>query len=246
LKRKNFKLTIQYDGTDFYGWQVQAKGRTVQGDIEKALSIIYPDEKITLFGAGRTDAGVHALGITANVKLPSKLSSNELLQALNGNLNQDVRIDSTEEVEDDFHARFSATAREYEYRFVKLFSPVSRNYTTPLKWEIDKNLLNECAELLPGKHDFTSFCKATAEVDNKICTVFFSNWEESDEMLIFKIKANRFLQHMVRYLAGTMLEVARGRYALSDFNSLLRNKKTKAVVVRAPAQGLYLKKVYYE
>jgi tRNA pseudouridine38-40 synthase len=246
LKRKNFKLTIQYDGTDFYGWQVQAKGRTVQGDIEKALSIIYPEEKITLLGAGRTDAGVHALGITANVKLPSKLSSNELLQALNGNLNQDVRIDSTEEVEDDFHARFSATAREYEYRFVKLFSPVSRNYTTPLKWEIDKNLLNECAELLPGKHDFTSFCKATAEVDNKICTVFFSNWEESDEMLIFKIKANRFLQHMVRYLAGTMLEVARGRYALSDFNSLLRNKKTKAVVVRAPAQGLYLKKVYYE
>ena len=239
-------MTIQYDGTDFYGWQVQAKGRTVQGDIEKALSIIYPDEKITLFGAGRTDAGVHALGITANVKLPSTLSSNELLQALNGNLNQDVRIDSTEEVEDDFHARFSATAREYEYRFVKLFSPVSRNYTTPLKWEIDKNLLNECAELLPGKHDFTSFCKATAEVDNKICTVFFSNWEESDEMLIFKIKANRFLQHMVRYLAGTMLEVARGRYALSDFNSLLRNKKTKAVVVRAPARGLYLKKVYYE
>ena len=239
-------MTIQYDGTDFYGWQVQAKGRTVQGDIEKALSIIYPDEKITLLGAGRTDAGVHALGITANVKLPSKLSSNELLQALNGNLNQDVRIDSTEEVEDDFHARFSATAREYEYRFVKLFSPVSRNYTTPLKWEIDKNLLNECAELLPGKHDFTSFCKATAEVDNKICTVFFSNWEESDEMLIFKIKANRFLQHMVRYLAGTMLEVARGRYALSDFNSLLRNKKTNAVVVRAPAQGLYLKKVYYE
>ena len=239
-------MTIQYDGTDFYGWQVQAKGRTVQGDIEKALSIIYPEEKITLLGAGRTDAGVHALGITANVKLPSKLSSNELLQALNGNLNQDVRIDLTEEVEDDFHARFSATAREYEYRFVKLFSPVSRNYTTPLKWEIDKNLLNECAELLPGKHDFTSFCKATAEVDNKICTVFFSNWEESDEMLIFKIKANRFLQHMVRYLAGTMLEVARGRYALSDFNSLLRNKKTKTVVVRAPAQGLYLKKVYYE
>ena len=239
-------MTIQYDGTDFYGWQVQAKGRTVQGDIEKALSIIYPEEKITLLGAGRTDAGVHALGITANVKLPSKLSSNELLQALNGNLNQDLRIDLIEEVEDDFHARFSATAREYEYRFVKLFSPVSRNYTTPLKWEIDKNLLNECAELLPGKHDFTSFCKATAEVDNKICTVFFSNWEESDEMLIFKIKANRFLQHMVRYLAGTMLEVARGRYALSDFNSLLRNKKTKAVVVRAPAQGLYLKKVYYE
>ena len=243
---QNFKLIIQYDGTDFHGWQIQPKGRTVQGDIENALSIIYPNEKITLTGAGRTDAGVHALGITANVKLPPKLSSNKLLQALNGNLNQDVRIDSAEVVDDDFHARFSATAREYEYRFIKLFSPVTRNYTTPLKWEIDKKLLNKCAELLPGKQDFTSFCKETAEVDNKICTVFNAYWDVSREMLIFKIKANRFLQHMVRYLTGTMMEVARGRYALSDFNSLLRNKKTKAVVVRAPAKGLFLNKVYYD
>ena len=239
-------MTIQYDGTDFHGWQVQAKGRTVQGDIENALSIIYPEEKITLLGAGRTDAGVHALGLTANIKLPSKLSANELLQALNGNLNQDVRIDSTEIVEDDFHARFSATARKYEYRLVKAFSPVTRNYTTALKWEIDKNLLNKCAELLLGKHDFTSFCKATAEVENKICTVFTSNWEESNEMIIFTIKANRFLQHMVRYLVGTMLEVARGRYTITDFQSLLHCDNPEAVIVRAPAQGLFLKKVYYE
>ena len=239
-------MTIQYDGTDFHGWQVQAKGRTVQGDIEKALSIIFLGEKNTLLGAGRTDAGVHALGLTANVKLPAKLSASELLQALNGNLNQDVRIDSTEIVEDDFHARFSATSREYEYRLVKAFSPVTRNYTTALKWDIDKNLLNKCAELLSGKHDFTSFCKATAEVENKICTVFTSNWEESNEMLIFTIKANRFLQHMVRYLVGTMLEVARGRYTITDFQSLLHCDNPEAVIVRAPAQGLFLKKVYYE
>jgi len=151
-----------------------------------------------------------------------------------------------EVVEDDFHARFSATAREYEYRFVKVFSPVTRNYTTHLKWEIDKNLLKECAELLHGKHDFTSFCKATAEVENKNCTVFYSNWDEFDDKLIFNIKANRFLQHMVRYLTGTMLEVARGRYTLANFKSLLKNKKTEAVVVRAPAHGLFLKKVYYD
>ncbi len=239
-------MTIQYDGTDFHGWQIQAKGRTVQGDIEKALSIIYAEEKITLLGAGRTDAGVHALGLTANIKLPAKLSANELLQALNGNLNQDVRIDSTGIVEDDFHARFSATAREYEYRLVKAFSPITRNYTTALKWEIDKNLLNKCAELLLGKHDFTSFCKATAEVENKICTVFTSNWEESNEMIIFTIKANRFLQHMVRYLVGTMLEVARGRYTITDFQSLLHCDNPEAVIVRASAQGLFLKKVYYE
>ncbi len=246
MKKENFKLTIQYDGTDFHGWQVQAKGRTVQGDIENVLSIIYPEEKITVLGAGRTDAGVHALGLTANVKLPSKLSANELMKALNGNLNQDVRIDSAGVVEDDFHARFSATAREYEYRLVKAFSPITRNYTTLLKWNINKNLLNDCAKILVGEHDFTSFCKATAEVENKICTVFDSKWDEANEMIIFTIKANRFLQHMVRYLVGTMLEVARGRYTLEDFQNLLTNEKSKPVVVRAPAQGLLLKKVYYE
>ena len=232
MKKENFKLTIQYDGTDFHGWQVQAKGRTVQGDIENVLSIIYPEEKITVLGAGRTDAGVHALGLTANVKLPSKLSANELMKALNGNLNQDVRIDSAGVVEDDFHARFSATAREYEYRLVKAFSPITRNYTTLLKWNINKNLLNDCAKILVGEHDFTSFCKATAEVENKICTVFDSKWDEANEMIIFTIKANRFLQHMVRYLVGTMLEVARGRYTLEDFQNLLTNEKSKPVVVR--------------
>ena len=239
-------MTIQYDGNDFHGWQVQAKGRTVQGDIEDALSVIYPDEKITLIGAGRTDAGVHALGQAAHIKLPPKLSADELQQALNGNLNQDVRIDKVDEVGDDFHTRFSATAREYEYRLVKHFSPVTRNYTTPLKWEIHNKLLNECVELLPGKHDFTSFCKATAEVENKICTVISASWEETEEMHIFRIKANRFLQHMVRYLVGTMLEVARGRYTILDFNNLLNNENTNAVVIPAPAQGLYLKKVYYD
>ena len=244
--RKNYKLTIQYDGNDFHGWQVQAKGRTVQGDIENALSVIYPDEKITLIGAGRTDAGVHALGQAANIKLPNKLSAEELQNALNGNLKRDVRIDNVDEVNDDFHARFSATAREYEYRLIKQYSPVTRNYTTPLKWEIDNKLLKECAELLLGEHDFTSFCKTTAEVENKICTVFSANWEETEEMHIFKIKANRFLQHMVRYLVGTMLEVARGWYTILDFNNLLKNENTNAVVVRAPAQGLYLKKVYYD
>jgi tRNA pseudouridine38-40 synthase len=238
-------LTIQYDGSDFHGWQVQARGRTVQGDIENALSVIYPDEKITLIGAGRTDAGVHALGQTAHINLPTKLSADELLQAINGNLNQDVRIDFVEKADDDFHARFSATAREYAYHIVKHFRPVTRNYTTPLKFKVDVKILNKCAYILPGEHDLTSFCKATAEVDHKLCNVHSATWEESEEMLIFRVKANRFLQHMVRYLVGTMLEVARGRYTSSDFESLLNNKQTKAVVVRAPAQGLFLKKVYY-
>ena len=238
-------MTIQYDGSDFHGWQMQAKGRTVQGDIEAALSVIYIGEKITLIGAGRTDTGVHALGQVAHISLPSKHTATELQKAINGNLKQDVRIDMVEDTDVDFHARFSARAREYEYHIVKYFSPVTRNYTSPLKWKVDRKLLKECTDLLVGEHDFTSFCKSTAEVDNKLSIGHSVSWEESTERFIFKIRANRFLQHMVRYLVGTMLEVARGRYSLTDFKNLLDNEKTEAVVLRASAKGLFLKQVYY-
>ena len=243
---KNYKFIIQYDGSNLHGWQIQKEKRTVQGDIERALSLIYPREKITLIGSGRTDAGVHALGQSANIKLPSKLSAFELRNALNGNLKKDIFIDYIEEVGDNFHARFSATKREYEYRLIKNFSTITRNYTTPLKWEINCKLLNECTDLLIGKHDFTSFCKANSEVKTKVCIVYSAIWEELEEMLIFRIKANRFLQHMVRYLVGTILEVARSRYSLKTFNNLLNNLESKAMVVRAPACGLFLKRVSYD
>ena len=238
-------MTIQYDGSDFHGWQVQAKGRTVQGDIETALSAIYPKEAITLIGSGRTDAGVHALAQVAHIELPNRLSPTKLIQALNGNLKRDIRINSVVEADDDFHARFSATAREYEYHLVKNYSPITRKYATELKWNINPDLLNECAKLLMGEHDFTAFCKATAEVENKICTIYKTEWEDMEKN-IFRIRANRFLQHMVRYLVGTMLEVARGRFSVKDFKDLLNGEQSEAMVVRAPAQGLFLKKVYYD
>ena len=239
-------MTIQYDGSDFHGWQVQAEGRTIQGDIESALMSIYPEEKIILIGSGRTDAGVHALAQVAHVELPSHLSPPELRNALNGNLKRDVRIDSAIEVEDNFHARYSVTSREYEYHLVKNYSPMTRHYATTLEWDINLDLLQECAKILPGEHDFTSFCKATAEVENKVCTIHTAEWKDAGDKFIFNIRANRFLQHMVRYLVGTMLEVTRGRYEVKDFSDLVDSNQTKAVVVRAQAQGLFLKKVYYE
>ena len=239
-------MSIQYDGSDFHGWQVQAQSRTVQGDIETALRVIYPEKELSLIGSGRTDSGVHALAQIAHVELPAHFSTTELHQALNGNLRKDVRIDSVIETDNDFHARFSATSREYLYHLVKNYSPITRKYAVRLKWDINQNLLNECAEILQGEHDFTSFCKSTAEVENKICNIYESGWEDTGEKYIFKIRANRFLQHMVRYLVGTMLEVARGRYEMRDFMDLVDSNQSEAVVVRAPAKGLFLKKVYYD
>ena len=241
-----YQLIIQYDGSQFHGWQVQAKGRTVQGDIEKALSKIYSNNEISLMGAGRTDAGVHAMAQVAHVELSDHLSSHELQQALNGNLKRDVRIDSVREVDRDFHARFSAKAREYEYHLVKHYSPINRHYVADLKWKVDIELLHECAKEILGQHDFSSFCKSTSEVENKICHVLKADWKDEGDKLFFIIRANRFLQHMVRYLVGTMLEVARGKNDLFDFMSLIKNDEKRVKVVRAPAKGLFLKKVYYE
>ena len=246
MTSEKYQLTIQYDGSDFHGWQVQAQGRTVQGDIETALSTIYSKKKITLIGSGRTDAGVHAMAQVAHVELPDRLSPIELCQALNGNLKKDVRIDSVAKIGHDFHARFSATSREYEYCLVKDYSPLTRKYSAELKWDITPDLLHECSEILLGEHDFTSFCKSTAEVENKICTIHEAMWKDFGEKYTFSIKANRFLQHMVRYLIGTMLEVSRGRYEVRDFKNLVAGNQTEAVVVKAPAQGLFLKKVYYD
>ena len=246
MNRERYKLTIQYDGSQFHGWQTQAKGRTVQGDIEKALSTIYTEDDMTLIGSGRTDAGVHALAQVAHVELSDHLSPTELCNALNGNLEKDVRIDSVKKVDEDFHARFSAISREYEYHLVRKFSPITRQFTAELKWDVHLELLDGCAKMLMGKHDFTSFCKANSEVENKICNILKAEWEELEGKFIFHIQANRFLQHMVRYLVGTMLEVSRGRYELDDFKSMINGSQTEAVVVRAPAQGLFLKKVFYD
>ena len=242
---QRYQILVEYVGTNFVGWQIQKKGNSIQKVIQSILSRLLK-QKIIIYGSGRTDAGVHALGQTAHINLPPKLSVDELLQAINGNLGQDVRIDQVEETKDDFHARFSATSREYEYHMVKNYSPLTRNYAAELKWDINQDLLNECARILLGNHDFTSFCKATAEVEKKSCVINSASWKESKEMLIFKIKANRFLHHMVRYLVGTSLEVARGRYSIKDFNDLLNNVETDILVVRAPAKGLFLKLVTYD
>ena len=247
MKKKNHKLTIQYDGSKFHGWQIQPMVRTVQGDIESAILEIYPDQTINLIGSGRTDAGVHAISQVANILLEEKLSIKNFKMAINSKLNNDVWIESIELSKQEFHARFSAKNRKYKYLIIKKFSPFKRDYAWHMKWDLDIRLLNQCAEQLIGQHDFSSFCKSTSEVKNKICNIKVSKWEINNKGMIYLISSNRFLQHMVRYLVGTMIEVARGRFQFIDFVKLINNEADHSLaVVRAPAKGLYLKKVYYD
>ncbi len=247
MNMENHKLIIQYDGAKFHGWQIQPVVRTVQGDIESAILEIYPDQNINLIGSGRTDSGVHAIRQVANVKLEPKLSLENLKMALNSKLKNDVLIESIELSNKKFHARFSAQSRKYKYIIIKKYSPFKRHYAWHIKWNIDLKLLNQCAKKVIGSHDFSSFCKSNSEVKNKICNVIISEWKINDNEITYHIRSNRFLQHMVRYLVGSMIEVARGRYKINDFIRLIKNEQNNLVsVVRAPAKGLYLEEVSYE
>ena len=239
-------MILQYDGTNFFGWQVQAKGRTVQGDIETALQKIHLDEKIILNGSGRTDSGVHAKGQVASIKIDSSLTAEQLIKAINSGLEKDVRIVSCIEVDEAFHARFSAKGRRYEYHTVSEETPFTHKRAWWLKYDVDFNLLNECAALVVGNHDFTAFCKANAEVEHKRCIVFDSKWEKTSTGLTYHVKANRFLQHMVRFLVGTMVDVGRGRMTINDFELFVDGGHPELAVVRAPAHGLYLAEVSYD
>ena len=239
-------MTIQYDGTNLHGWQVQKNGRTVQGELQDALQKIFKNQKINLIGSGRTDSGVHALGQIANIKLDTDMENESLLNAVNGNLdNNDITITNVDKVNSDFHSRFSALKREYIYKISTEYSPIGRDYYWSIQEEIDTQKLHDCAKLIVGEHDFTQLSKKNDEIDNKICNIYLSEWDIFENKIHYKIIANRFLHHMVRYLVGTMIEVSKNRsFTTNDFDLMLQGKDREQIF-RAPSKGLYLKKIYY-
>jgi tRNA pseudouridine38-40 synthase len=241
----NYLLLIEYEGTAFQGWQTQRKGRTIQFDIEKAIRQITGQVDVKLIGSGRTDSGVHARGQVANVKLATRLGPDKLRRAINSQLTDDVHIQKVMIVPDSFNARNSADRRRYSYSIV-LGNPVlGREYVWGLRYTIDPNKLIECAKVVRGMHDFAGFSKAKADVNSTLCRIYSSRWEDSNRCLVYHIGANRFLHHMVRYLVGTMVEVARGRYSVDQFSSQLLEKGGVLTVYKAPARGLILEEVVY-
>ena len=241
----NYKLNISYDGTDFSGWQIQPSARTVQGDLEIAICSIFNNDKISICGSGRTDAGVHAINQTANFNINTKMSVQQIKNALNSKLSNDIFINKCSKVDDGFNSRFSAKNRHYLYKICTEYSPLNRKYFWHISYDLDKNKLEECSKFLLGEHDFTNYSKSSSSKENRRCIVKQARWIFDEEFIYFEIEANRFLHHMVRMLVGTMVEVSKGSLSIKNFKEMLLCNEHKSRIVTSPACGLHLNKVEY-
>jgi tRNA pseudouridine38-40 synthase len=249
MTNRAIQLVLQYDGSEFAGWQRQPSQRTVQGTLEEALGRL-ADGPVAALGAGRTDAGVHARGQAAGVVVPDKWTAPELRRALNAILPHDIWVAATHEMNPAFHARFSALSRRYSYRIGTsddARSPFRRRWEHAVLQPLDTQVLSAAARMLLGPHCFVAFAvRGTAPPDdNHSCTVAFAEWREAPGGLVFEIEANRFLHHMVRFLVGTMLDAAIGRRPLTDMEQLLAAGSNDEVSPPAPAHALFLERVAY-
>jgi len=240
-----YKIIIQYDGTNYFGWQMQSHKRTVQSEIESALAPINENNRVKIIGAGRTDTGVHAFGQVAHFDLDTKLKTVQLIKALNARLPNDIRIIDIVETIDEFHARFSAKRRYYRYQCYLDDNLLFKNQS----WfvgEIDKSILDVFANKIIGTHDFLSFSKLNKQLKNTVCNIYESKWFKSENMLIFNVCGNRFLHHMVRYLVGTMIAGAQGKISLDYFENLLLNPQKNVKIFKAPPEGLIMVGIDYD
>jgi len=241
-----YKLTFEYDGTLFSGWQKQPEVRTVEGVIEEALSTLFQAD-INIVGQGRTDSGVHALAQVAHADLPEKYNADKITSAMKSLLPADVALLAITPTDTDFNARFDAISRTYRYQVSQRPSPLLRHMCWFVFQHVNLTLLNKCAQLVLGEHDFVNFCiPANNEYQTTICSISESRWTEESQLLVYHITGNRFLRHMVRRLAGSMIMVATGQLNFSDFTTLLEKNEVIHKGYSAPAKGLILESVAYE
>lgn len=285
--KKQWKLTVAYDGTEFHGWQVQPCHTTIQGTLSDAIAAV-TGERVLPQGSGRTDAGVHALGQVASFALAAPIPAENLQRALNRVLPGAIRIVAAEQVVADFHARHSAVGKIYQYRIFQgaVCSPFLVRYVTPWRWQLDLAAMQQAAQLVLGEHDFRAFAASdpdrtarsmqeggdeentvrtieqsewtrvpfsTSEMQlaaNRLDGIFPSAFQEQDgenrpDLLLYTVRGNGFLHHMVRNLVGTFLEVGRGRLAPSSVIQILDGRDRALAGPTAPARGLCLVQVLY-
>ena len=249
----NYKLLIQYDGTDFHGWQIQEGLRTVQGELTSALSLI-DGRSVSVHGSGRTDSGVHAEGQVASVEIQREITPAKLRAAINGNIGKDVRVLTVDTATGDFHARYSALEKTYVYRIVNgpVVSPFWWRYAHHEARKLDLARMQHAAELFYGRHDWTAFSAAQSDVEDRVRTVTrVEVLERADErshssLIEIHVSADGFLRYMVRAIAGTLLAVGRDELNSDAINEALDRGKRPLAAATAPACGLTLLSVRYE
>jgi tRNA pseudouridine38-40 synthase len=245
---QNFKLIIEYDGSAYHGWQRQKADRSVQGEIERAIEKM-TGRPVTLFGSGRTDAGVHALGQVANFLCDTRLTGSELQKGLNSLLPDDIVIRDCAPVAAKFHARYDVTAKTYHYRILNrpLPAAVGRQYLWHIRNPLAIGPMRSAAAVLLGTHDFKSFEGAGSPRSHTVRTVIRAEFRKApDGHLFFEIEADGFLRYMVRNLVGTLVEVGRGKFGPADVEKILLSKNRDLAGPTAPARGLFLVRVRYD
>jgi tRNA pseudouridine38-40 synthase len=244
---RTLKITLAYDGTRFVGWQRQSGGESIQGLLEEALGR-FEGAAVTAHGAGRTDAGVHALGQVASARVGCAHEPAAITRGLNATLPPDVRVLRVEDADESFHARFSATGKTYRYqiRNTPVASPFDRAFAWHLPEPLALDAMASAAELLVGKHDFNAFRSIGSETSTTVRTVTRSGWRADAGVLSYEISGDGFLRHMVRTVVGTLVEIGRGWRAADDVKTLLAGGVRAQAGATAPPHGLFLVSVDYD
>ena len=239
-------IFISYKGTSYHGWQIQPNSVTVQKLLDEALTIIL-SENISTTGAGRTDSGVHALEFCAHFdSISTDLDVNKnLIYKLNSFLPKDISVTSLRKVKPDANARFSALSRTYKYHISLEKDPFSEDSSWYMRGKINIKAMNGASDILLKNSDFTSFSRLHSGVKTNLCKISYAKWDETDNQLIFTIKADRFLRNMVRAIVGTMIEIGLGKMDLKEFEEIIKAKDRGKAGKSAPAKGLFLTEIEY-
>ncbi len=244
--KKRVKLTVAYDGTNYCGWQIQPNGNTIESELNRHLSELLQEE-IRVVGASRTDAGVHALGNVAVFDTSARMPADKISYAMNTRLPEDIRIQDSREVPQDFHPRFCRTIKTYEYRIChrRFPNPCERLYSLFYYWDLDVERMRSGAAYLVGEHDFSSFCTSRPEITNHVRTIYGLEIGERGDMITLSVRGNGFLYNMVRIITGTLLRVGNGTIQPEEIPEILEAKDRRRAGETARPQGLTLVRIEY-